>query len=348
MAMKPIPIVMKGKDMVDLAGTPASWQSILGRIAKTPQERQLLASDLGVSIITLNRWISGESRPQRPHLIRLLQVINQQYRAELVDALKQDFPDIEGWLKDKAPEQVSPEFFTEILSIRSTTTDTLRFWNISEAVLKKGLTLLDPNNFGMALTICQCMPPSKDGKIRSLRERVGKGKPPWESDLEHLSIFLGMESLAGYSTESGRYASVEDLNKDTITPAYKTEYEVSAAAHPIWMGGQIAGCLLASSTQLSYFTQQRIALLGTLSDLLSLAFDKSDFYPPGMIEVRLMPSPEEQRPIITTFRQRVAKVIINAAREGKHLPNNTAEQLVWQEIEEELLTLADKPYSEAS
>src|SRR6266571_4684069 len=178
MAMKPIPIVMKGKDMVDLVGTPASWQSILGRIAKTSQERQLLASDLGVSIITLNRWISGESRPQRPHLIRLLQVINQQYRAELVDALKQDFPDIEGWLKDKAPEQVSPEFFTEILSIRSTTTDTLRFWNISEAVLKKGLTLLDPNNFGMALTICQCMPPSKDGKIRSLRERVGKGKPP--------------------------------------------------------------------------------------------------------------------------------------------------------------------------
>ena len=89
--------------MVDQTGTPASWQSILGRIAKTPQERQQLASDLGVSIITLNRWISGESRPQRPHLIRLLQVINQQHRAELVDALKQDFPDIESWLKDKAP-----------------------------------------------------------------------------------------------------------------------------------------------------------------------------------------------------------------------------------------------------
>lgn len=334
--------------MVDPADTPPSWQNILGRIARIPQDRQLLANALGVSVITLNRWISGESRPQRPHLIRLLQSIDQQYRIELIEALKRDFPDIEGWLKDKPPEQVSPEFFAQVLSIRTTTTEPLRFWNISEVVLKEGLNLLDPNHHGMALTICQCMPPSKRGKTRSLRERVGKGKPPWESDLEHLSIFLGMESLAGYAVESGHYASIEDLSRDSIIPAYKTEHEVSAAAHPIWMGGRIAGCLLASSTQLSYFTQQRIVLLGTLSDLLSLAFDKNDFYPPSMIELRPMPSPEEQRPIIATFRQRVAKALINAAKKGNRLPNDKAEQLVWQEIEEELLCLSDRPFPETS
>lgn len=42
------------------------------------------------------------------------------------------------------------------------------------------------------------MPVSSEGKVRSLRESMGVGTPPWPGDLEHQAMFLGAESLAGY------------------------------------------------------------------------------------------------------------------------------------------------------
>ena len=41
-----------------------------------------------------------------------------------------------------------------------------------------------------------------DAKIRSLRESLGQGTPPWQADLEQQATFLGAESLAGYVVPS--------------------------------------------------------------------------------------------------------------------------------------------------
>ncbi len=313
-----------------------SWQSILQRIIKTPTERQRLATALGVTTMTLTRWGNEESNPQRPHLIRLVQVVQPQHRQELLEALRRSYPEIESWLKDSSTEQVSAEFFAQVLNMRTTTIESLRFWHISDLVLKQALVQLDPNQLGMAVTLVQCMPPGPNGKIRSLRERVGKGTLPWTADLEHLALFLGMESLAGYVVDSCRVQSIEDLRKHHLVPAYQTDFEVSAAAHPIWLGGRLAGCLLVSSTQLGYFSQQRMALLTVFSDLISLAFDKRDFYPPGQIELRPMPAPEKQRLVLATFRQRVAD-----SQYKLHLNNADAEQKAWQDIEEALLAMKE-------
>src|SRR5207245_2891093 len=83
-----------------------------------------------------------------------------------------------------------------------------------------------PHQLGMAITLVQCMPPGKDGKIHSLRERMGRGTPPWIADLENLSIFLAMESLAGFVVQYQRPASIEDISKETLLPAYQTDNEV--------------------------------------------------------------------------------------------------------------------------
>jgi len=338
----------KVKEVASMVNQPPAWSIVLQGIIKSTTERKRLASALGMSDMTLIRWASGESNPQRPHLLRLVQVLQPHHREDMVSAFEEYYPEIHSWLKSDATEAIPSEFFAHVLNVRTTTTESLRFWRISDMVLKQALSQLDPNNLGMAVKLIQCMPP-KDGKIRSIRECSGKGTPPWTADLEHDVLFLGLESMSGYATEARHVVNDDDLRKSKTVPAYQGEFEVSAVAHPIRLEGRIAGCLLASSTQEAYFSQQRVALLAAFSDLISLAFDKTDFYKPSLLELRFMPSPGVQKPIIATFRQRVTRRFYTSARSGSRLSNPEVELEAWQEIEDELLSLRDDdivPYQE--
>ncbi len=330
-----------------MANEPPAWSSVLKDIIRSAPERKRLAAALGMSDMTLTRWANGESNPQRPHLIRLIQVLQPRHRDQMLDAVEEYFPEIQSWLKGDTTETISSDFFAQVLNVRTMTTESLRFWRISDMVLKQALLQLDPNNTGMAIKLIQCMPP-KDGKIRSIRESAGKGTPPWTADLEHDVLFLGLESMSGYATESRHFVNNNDLRKNKTFPAYMGDFEISAVAYPIHLEGRIAGCLLASSTQEGYFSQQRVTLLGAFSDLISLAFDKKDFYKSSLLELRFMPPPEVQRPIIATFRDRVTKKFQSSARNGTRLTNAEVELEVWQEIEDELLSTPmddTEPYS---
>jgi transcriptional regulator with XRE-family HTH domain len=317
---------------------PPSWSSVLQSIIRSSAERQRLSSALGVTSMTLSRWASGESKPQRQHLIHLLQAVSPSQRPDLLNALEQQYPDIQSWLTEDTFEHIPSEFFAQVLNIRTTTTESLRFWRISEFILKQVLTQLDPNRLGMAVKLVQCMKPGADGKIRSLRERTGKGTLPWAADLEHDVLFLGLESLCGYAVEVRHIVNDDNLQQSKTFPAIQDDFEVSAAAHPIRFEGRIAGCLLASSTQKNYFSQQRLKLLTTFSDLISLAFDKDDFYDPNSIELRVMPKPDFQRPILTQFRQRVTLKFQQAMFNQQRFSNAEVEQDAWKELETELLS----------
>ena len=323
--------------------TTLRWQNLLKQVIKVPGERQRLATALGLSEMTLSRWTTAGTIPPAPHIIRLVQVVQLQYRQEFIEALEADtYPDIQFWLKAGPAEQIPAEFYARILSLRTTTTESLRFWHLSEAILAQALDQLDPNRFGMSITLVQCMPPSRtyDNKIRSLREVAGKGTPPWNSDLMHLAQFLGMESLAGYVVEARHEATVEDLSKEQLVPAYQTDHEVSAAACPIMLGDHTIGCLSASSTQIAYFTQPRIALLAAFSNLISLAFNRRDFYPVAQVELRIMPPPAIQRPILNTFRPSVSRNLTNAQHQRIQKTNAQAEYEAWEAIENELIEVA--------
>jgi transcriptional regulator with XRE-family HTH domain len=318
------------------------WSSVLQSIIKSTSEKQRLASALGLTTTTLSRWASGDVKPQRSHLIKLIQVLQPDHRLALLDALEQYYPDIQSWLRDDTAEQIPASFFAQVLSVRTITTESLRFWRISDMVLKQALAQLDPNRLGMAVKLVQCMPPTqRDGKIRSLRERAGKGTAPWTSDLEHDVHFLGLESMSGYAVEVRHIVKDDDLTRQKTTPAIRGEFEVSAAAHPIRFGGKIAGCLLASSTQPAYFSQQRLALLATFSDLIALAFDRNEFYDPRLIELRIMPPPEVQDEYLSTFRHRVTRKFQEASLSKRPLSHFEAEQQVWREIEADLIELSE-------
>src|SRR5947199_9634436 len=103
--------------------TSPTWQSILQQVLKTPGEQQRIAVAIGLSQMTLTRWAKGESNPQRPHLTRLVQVVQPSFRDELLAALETDYSDIHSWLKDDSSEQIPSEFISQLLSVRTTTPD---------------------------------------------------------------------------------------------------------------------------------------------------------------------------------------------------------------------------------
>ena len=314
---------------------PQDWRELLGKIISDPLEKQRIAQELGVRTITLTRWASNESDPRPQNLRHLLNVLPE-HRELLLDLISEEFEDFTAGAIDDSSKDIPSEFYTRIFSARASINESLRFWSICNLILQQALGQLDTDRLGMAITVVRCMPPSNGSKIRSLRESVGQGTAPWSGDLEQQGMLLGAESLAGYVVTTCRPAAIQNIPQDrSPLPAHQVEFELSAAAHPILFTGRIAGCLLISSTQVNFFlSPSRLSLIQRYADLVALAFETEDFYEPQDIELQMMPSHEVQKNYFANFRQRVTQVM-------KTYPvhNLQAEQMVWQQLEEELLQL---------
>lgn len=312
-----------------------NWRELLGKIIKEPHEKQRVAHELGVSAVTLTRWISGESTP-RPHNLSLLLKALPAHRKSLLELLPEEFTQslVGTTESEDAAQEIPSVFYARVLNAHCNLPHVLHFSSVCDVILQQMLKQLDPHRVGMEATVVQCMPPSRNNKIRSLREGLGRGTPPWSRELEQKTLFLGAESLAGYVVSSGRHLAIPNRQRgQNLFPAQWVEWEVSAMAYPIMMSDQIAGCLLVSSTQPDYFlSQARQKLVQHYTELLLVAFGPADFYNLQSIELGRMPSYEVQRPYLAKFRQRVANVMVQ-----KRIDVVQAELLVWQQIEEELL-----------
>jgi hypothetical protein len=217
----------------------------------------------------------------------------------------------------------------------------LRFASLGDLILQQALKHLDPHRLGLAIIVARCLSPSREDNVRSLRESLGRGLPPWESDLEQHAILLGAESLAGNTVISARLIVNQNLKENSsLSPGYHGVWEESAAAAPITLEGKIAGSLLVSSTQPDYFLPSRQTLVQDYADLIALAFSPEDFYEPECIELGVMPPQRVQQPYLTGFRQRLVDTMLQAARKQQPITITQAEQLVWQDIEEKLLQVS--------
>ncbi len=327
-------------------GAVPAWRELLGHIIQDSQERQRIANELGVNPITLSRWANNTASPRPQNIQNLLNALPQ-HRALLIESLSAEFPNAFLSWQDQSREEASKviptEFYTRALNAYVNTPKHQRFWTLSNLILQQALGQLDPNHLGLAINIVQCMPPSSEQKIRSLRERIGRATPPWQSNLEQYAIFLGSESLAGYVVASCRPIVIQNRQERGIYPAHWVEWEESAAVYPLMLAGEIAGCLSVSSTQPGYFLPFRCELIQNYAELLVLAFEPADFYPPDSIELWPMPFYKTQEKYLTGFRQRVSEVLIQALREQRPMHLAQAQQIVWQQLEEELLQLP--PYT---
>jgi hypothetical protein len=317
------------------------WRELLGSIITNPIERDRIASEIGVHAVTLSRWVSGDSSP-RPHNMRqLLRALPKSQRSQLQSLLEKVSSDVSDFEIDMSEQEIPYKFIMEVLEAQASVPDLLRFWSITRLVLQQALRQLDPERVGMAITVVRCMPP-RDGKIRSLRESVGLGTPPWGGDLEEKALLLGAESLAGHVTVSCRLEHIGDLQANkTFLPAYQVEHEVSAVACPIMHACRVAGCLLLSSTQIDYFAPEaRLSLVRGYTNLLSLAFNPDEFYDPEIVALHIMPPPPLQQNYFAGFRQRVLRRMQESAKTEHRLASTEAEQQEWQQIEESLLHIS--------
>jgi transcriptional regulator with XRE-family HTH domain len=318
-----------------------TWRSLLKSIISDSHERQRLADELGIKPITLIRWASGESDPRQQNLRHLLTALPQ-HRDQMLELIKGEsgFEEFTNASFDESAITIPSAFYNRVFTARSATVENMRFWSISNLILQQAISQLDPDRLGMAINVVRCMTPSTvDHKVHSLRESVGFGTQPWSGDLEQKAMFLGAESLCGYVATLCRPSTNQNIDeKQNLIPAHKVEFEKSASVHPILLAGRIAGCLLVSSTQYNYFLpQSRLALIENYANLLALAFEPEEFYEPQDIELFVMPNQEEQKNYFANFRQRVANTMIEGARNKRPVNNIQAEQIVWQQLEEELL-----------
>jgi GAF domain len=322
-------------------GTSA-WRELLRTIISAPSERNRIAAAAGVRSITLIRWINEDSQPRPENLRQLLRALPAQFQRQFLELLEQEESPILVAPGEGANQQEEIPFtlVDEIMRTRATASDSLRFWAVSRMILQHALRHLDPEQLGMAIMVVRCMPPARDGKIHSLREYVGYGTPPWSSDLEHQTMFLGAESLAGYVVTTGRSATIHNLlDNATYIPSHRAEYEISAAAAPFLFAGRIAGCLLFSSAQPYYFDESRFPHIQSYTNLMTLALEPQEFYPPILIDLRMMPPLHAQQMHIAYFQQRVQDLLRESLHAGQTLSIVQAEQSIWQDLEERLLEL---------
>lgn len=318
----------------------SSWRALLNEIISNTKEKQRLAEELGVQPITLTRWVSGESEPRQQNLRHLLNVLPQ-HRDQLLVLLKKEkgLNDLLDDFQEDTLSEIPSQFYSKILVSLATATPNMRFWNISDLILQQALSQLDPNQQGMAIRIATCMPPSgSQQKVRSLRERMGRGTPPWPGNLEQNGMFLGAESLAGNVVTLTHPSIIENVDEEHNLPAAREEYEKSCAIYPILYAGKIAAVFIVSSTQYNYFLpSSRTMLVQQFADLMALAFEPEDFYTTKQISLGVMPTAEIQKLHFAKFRAMMLETILNASRQGIPLDNMQADLIVWKRMEENLL-----------
>jgi hypothetical protein len=321
----------------------STWRSLLGTIISDPQEKQRLATAIGISPFTLTRWVTGESSPRRESLYRLVKACSPEYASLLSSLIAREW---EGFsLTDAAADQrtvetVPVEVYADVLAIRATSSRHRRFWSISQHLVPAMLEQLDPYHVGVGVIILVCTRPAEGQPVRSLRVVGGDGTPPLKQKTSGIVVYLvGLESLAGYAVTQNRLLSLQYMDEGTL-PSLKIAGVESAVACPVKGEGRIAGCLSVVSMHPGSFLQPQLSLIESYANLVALAFTEEQFYEVVRIHLGMLPDPQTQYRCFSNFQERVIWLMNEAARNQQPLNVTEAEEIVWQQLEEELLHMA--------
>jgi hypothetical protein len=315
------------------------FRTLVKERLQDPQAKRRIEQRTDIAPRTLSRWISGETEePDRKRLLSLLAALPE-HRDALLAAIHKALPDFEVPLIDPATrliEDLPMDFWVRLLETNANTPRNLHFASVVNLIFLQLQSTVDPEHLGVQLTIAQCSPPtSADSPVRSLREVMKM--TTYQSLLTSPgdTIFLGAESLSGYSASLCQASIVQNTDEEQRLPVRRSKDERSAAAYPIQRGGYVAGCFLVSSPQPDYFSQRLQYLLQIYAYLLSMAFEMEAFYAPERIRLRPMPEESIQHDRIAGFQQRVMTLL----QGDLALTRLETERAAWQQIEEELLAL---------
>ena len=312
------------------------FRAYLKDLLREATVRKLIEQRTDIAPRTLARWVSGETEePDRKRLSSLLQALPQ-YQEPLLAVIAKAIPEFNIPLLDPTSslvEDLPMDFWIRLLETNANTPRNLHFAAMVNLMFLQLQSYIDPEHIGVQLIVVQCSPPSADNPVRSLREVMKMKTHQSLLTSPGDNIFLGAESLSGYSVGTCSANIVQNTQEERRLPVRIIPEEQSAAVYPIQHGGYVAGCFLVSSPQLDFFSQRMQYVLQIYAYLLSLAFETNQFYAPERIRLRPMPAGHIQRPYLEQFQERVLMLL----QRDDFLSRFQAEMYVWQQIEEALL-----------
>ena len=321
-----------------------TWRELLHDLIENMSERQRIAQLSGINATTLLRWANNEGNPRLRNLHQLVSALPE-YSAQLTRLIKQEYATFLELEVDRREEDLSkiPScFYTNVMRTYTKTAPALRFWSIGKLILQQAFQHLDPQRLGLVLTVVACTTPHDSAQtVRSLRILLGQGSDPWQGSWDRYPLFMGAESLCGYVVNNRRPIVIQDTQAmpHPYYPLLPVEHARCVVVAPIQRGESIAGCFCACSTQPSYFDAERLDLVESYSQLLTVAFTAGEFYLSRNIDLALFPSRSQQAQCFATFQQRLLETIRSAAQQGQSLSGQQATSLVMAQFEEELSSL---------
>lgn len=333
-----------------ISSEPETWRQLLALRISDLDERRRIAQLAGVDEVTLKRYAEGKTKRIRPHLLRpLVAAWPSGERPLLTRLILEEFPDfvpgeqpaapLNGLSATEASTRIPLEVYERAMRAHTATPLSLRSWVISNLVLSAALEQLDPgpHTVGVEVVLVQCLRCNHSESVGCLRETCLLGTPPWRTD-QITPLFLGAESLSGYAATTARPAICQNLRTNpAFLPVRLEAYEESAAAYPLLQGERVGGCLLAAAAQIDFFTLARLQLVNAYADLAVLALRDDQFYEKQAIQLSTMPTTDVQQAHFASFRSRVNGLINAPDRQVANIVE--AEQLVWSQLAEELMSL---------
>ncbi len=326
--------------MSNLQEEPSTWQEYLAQLIEDPQEKQRMAEAVRVRPITLQRWAESISRPRDENIRLLLKALPSGSYPLFMRLLIRDFPHLveENIPPDRFSIEIPPEFYARALHAAVFTPQPICRQTVQDLVLRQALEHLDPERHGFTISVVACVPPHQGCQVRSLREIGGLGTLPWPHDLPEKPLFLGAEALVGHAVSQASQCVVNSRDEVTDFPVRWMENEQSAAAFPILCQTNVAGALLAASTQACFFTPPHLTVLEHYSHLASLMFEPEEFFDVHKeIALETMPAYELQAPYFTDYNWRISQKFAEANGRGAPITLREARRLVWQDLEDVLL-----------
>lgn len=302
------------------------FSTTLRTLLKNREEILSFAATLGVVENTIYRWLKGDSDPRPVHLQRILQLFPEHFQ-QLTSAIQQSFPDaLEPSIS--SIQAIQKDLYHLVIEMFSNTVETGTRWKIMQTIFDAAIAQLDSERLGLAVMFAQLMLEHEDG-IHSLYEVMTCGTPPWLPTAEN-HVYLGSTTLAGMAAMSGHTQTWSILDDDERAQVDIDIYEQSACAHPVTRSGQIAGVLVVSSTQPTFFDDP-IARQSAVeyAQLAGLALRDAAFKPFTTLNLLPFPTVRWQRAEINSS---YINRIIACARQ-RRMSRPEAEAIVRQEME---------------
>ncbi len=312
---------------------PGPFSTLLSSLLHNDRTEVLrVAKAVGVSDITVYRWLNGVSAPRSAHMQRLADVLSP--NVQVAGSTSSTQSGYQHAQPGPVPGRwdVPRDLYRRVLEQAATTADdSSRRWHIIETIFEQALLFFDPDHDGLALTYVRLMPPCADGTIHSLFEAEMRGQAPWPFALD-FKTYLGSTTLAGVSAMSLRVRMWSKADPETRTQVGVDAYERSSCAAPVMRGARLAGVLMASSVRDDFAVNPAVPrAMSEYANLLAAGLMDQDFYPTSI--VKLVPMPD-----LTWQRERIShlylpRVIECARKQGLSFPE--AEQRILQDLEEE-------------